>query len=537
MSTILEALSQNININKDKCVFCARCVETCLLDNIRLKIAPCRRGCPLDLNCHGYVQLLARGQDQAALELVRETLPFPGLLGRICHHPCEEVCSRREVDREPVAVRELKRYLADRVDYAKPPEPIRERGGRVAVIGGGPAGAYAACLLRQRGYQVTVYEAGSRLGGMAASAIPAFRLPDRVVAQEFSVLAELGVRVIYNTAVGRDVRLGELIRDHNAVLIATGAGQGKKLNLLGEAAVSVYNALDFLRAARLAADKPRVGARTVVIGGGNTAMDAAQTALRLGAQDVRVFCLEGRREMPAFAWEVAEAEEEGVGIESGWGPARFTVEGGQVKALEFQRCLSVFDDRGRFSPVFAEGETMTAPADTVIVAIGQQADLGFLGGTGLAIANGRLTADPVTMATNLLGVFAAGDVASGPKSVVEALAQGREAAESIHRRLNGLPLAFGRDRLAGCITDYAIDYGQAKPASRAQPDRLLPDQRRHSFQEIAAPLTAAQAQQEASRCLSCGEPWGKYRTCWFCLACEVDCPQEAIDVAVPYLMR
>ncbi len=535
MSTILEALSDNITVDKDKCVFCGKCTEACIVDNIRLKLPPCRKACPIDLNCQGYIQLINRGQTDKALEIIYETMPFAGILGRICHQPCEQVCKRKEVDGQAVAIRELKRFLAENGVFSPPNGPEVENGKSVAVVGGGPAGVMAAYLLRARGFQVTIFEASSRLGGMMAAAIPDFRLPADVLAREMDQLEKIGVNIHYNTKVGKDIIFEDVKRNHDYVIVSAGTPVSKTLNIDGEDLPNVYDALGFLRRAK-GEVKPAVGRRVVVIGGGNTAINAAQTALRLGAESVRVLSLEGRNDLPAFESEVGEALTEGIVLDCGWGPVRFLRKNDQVVAVAFKRCLCVFGKDGQFDPLFADGERMEVTADTVIVAIGQRADTDFLDGTGIENHKGLIVADSVTMQTSLANVFAAGDVVTGPKSVVEALAQGREAAESIMRDFLELPVAYERDRMAGFETEFVVDLTRATPGARVKTQTISLEDRRH-FVEIERTLTKEQAILEAKRCLSCGEPFGKFRMCWSCLACEVECPEEALAIQVPYLLR
>lgn len=535
MSNILTSLSQNIIVDKDKCIFCGKCVDVCIQDNLRLKLAPCRQACPLDLNCQGYAQLIVRGQEEKALEIIGEKLPFPGILGRICHHPCETECNRNDVDGNGVALRLLKKYLADNYELVlKDIEPQKELEEKVAVIGGGPAGLMAAFTLRKKGYQVTIYEAGSRLGGMLSSCIPEYRLPEEVVQRETSLLRKMGVEIIFNIKVGKDISFEEIKDKYNAVVVAMGTQAAKKLGLAGENLRNVYNALDFLRYVRHKVDI-NVGKKVLVIGGGNTAINVAQTAYRLGARDIRVVCLEDCENMPAYKWEVADALEEGIVIDYGWGPKQFINENGQVKGVEFKRCVSVFDKEGMFAPLFSEGETQVFSADTVIVAIGQEVESDF-SFDDLTMERGFVVTNPVTKQTSVANVFAAGDITIGSKSVADAMAQGREAAISVDCLLQDIPLEFDRDPFAACDLDFEVDLSMAELIPRVSASKLAGEDR-ETFRELEQSITKEQALMEAKRCLSCGESYGKFRTCWSCLPCEVECPEKALNVKIPYLMR
>lgn len=530
---LLESLSDNIVIDKDKCTFCGICVERCVLDNLRMKLAPCRQACPLGVNCHGYVQLIARGEEDEGMKLLRQTLPFPGILGRICSQPCEEICYRKNVDGKPLAIRYLKRYLADYIDESEIPLPEKAAQTRknVAIIGSGPAGLTAAYDLGVKGHAITVFDTEQAPGGMLRWAIPEFRLPGSVLDKELDLLRKLGIDFQCGIAIGQDKTIDELKREFQAIVIATGCPKHLRLNIENEDLPGVYHGLPFLREVR-AGNPPRVGKKTIVIGAGNVAVDSAQTALRIGAEEVTMVCLESDEEVPAFPWALESAMSEGVKLECSWGPLKFSSRKGVLNGVEFQRCLQVFDAYGAFQPILDSCELLPLAADTVIVAIGQMSDNALLDKIGLNSEK----VDPLTLQTSDEMIFMAGDVISGPTSVVEAMAKGRQAAESVDRFLKGEHLRYGRAYAGPVETEFEIDTQNASATKRL----IIPQHRpkgKGDFSELEDGIDAKTARQEAKRCLSCGQPFGKYRTCWFCLPCEVDCPHEALWVEIPYLLR
>jgi len=532
----LEGLSDNIVIDKDKCTFCGICVETCILDNLRMKQAPCQNGCPLGVNCQGYIQLIARGEEVKAMEHLREALPFPEILGRVCSQLCEEACYRKTTDGEAVAIRALKRYLCDQLDKTEVPVPELASGTqkRVAVIGSGPAGLMAAHDLLTRGHEVSIFDSEEAPGGMLRWAIPEFRLPRPVLEKEIELLRKMGGVFHCGVTIGKDETLQDLKNRFDAIIIATGCPRHESLDMDEEDLSGLYHGLPFLRDVR-AGKPPKVGKKATVIGGGNTAVDAAQTVLRLGAEDVTIISLESKEEMPAFPWALEEALTEGIRLRNGWGPVRFLPKEGVLNAIDFRRCIRVFDDAGRFNPHFDDTQKISLEADTVIVAIGQTLDTNFLEKIGLP-AERIDQVDPLTLQGPDEMVFLAGDVVDGPSSVVEAMAKGRRAAESVDRFLTGEHLRYGREYAGPVETDFEIDTRKGISGKRAKiPVRGL--RGKEDFQELERGLDKDTARKEAQRCYSCGEPFGKYRTCWFCLPCEVECPHEALWVEVPYLLR
>ena len=531
---MLESLADNIVIDKDKCTFCGICVERCVLDNLRLKLAPCRHACPLGVNCHGYVQSIVRGEEEKGIELLRETLPFPGILGRICSQPCEDQCYRKKMEGEAVSIRLLKRYLSGLEKDIPLPELQPSSGKRTAIIGSGPAGMMAAYDLRVKGHQVTVFDSEAEPGGMLRWAIPEFRLPLDILEKEIGLLTRMGVQFQCGVAIGKNKSLEEIKDEFDALIIATGCSKYEKLNTEGEDAPEIFHGLPFLRDVR-SGTPPEIGNTVIVIGGGNVAVDAAQTALRLGAESVTMVTLESDQDLPAFPWAVESALAEGVKLDCSWGNPTFHFEHGKLKGMDFQKCLQVFDECGCFMPSYDDCQLKTLDADTVIVAIGQNVDTTPFEKAGI-LSNGAFVGDKLTLQSPDEKIFLAGDAISGSSSVVEAMAKGRQAAESADRFLTGEHLRYGREYIGPIETEFDID------TSRGSEDkRVALSVHRCSglsdFKEIDQGFDKETARKEALRCYSCGQPFGKYRTCWFCLPCEVDCPHEALWVEIPYLLR
>lgn len=527
----------NIFIKRDKCYVCGICVDRCILDNLRMYLAPCRQACPIHMNCQGYVRLIAQGREEEAAKEMRKDLPFAGIVGRVCTHPCEDKCERRKEDNQAVHIRALKRYLADHWP-AITHEPVVPKGSgrRVAIVGSGPAGLMAAYELASRGHAVTVFDSASEPGGMLRFGIPAFRLPLEETSKAIRMLEKMNVAFQTGRALGKELDIEKLEREGDAVLLATGGGPAAKLGIPGEDLPGVYQGLHLLRQVR-EGKSPQIGKSALIIGGGNTAVDAALTCRKLGAEEVSIICLEEKGKMPAFPSEIEEALEEGVKIQDCWGPRRILRQDDGRLRLELSRCLRVFDEQGRFCPALDNFCGLSPSAESVVVAIGQSPDFTGLPGEVQVSTKTSPMADPLTLQTRRPKIFAAGDVVFGPQSVIEAMGQGREAAISIDRFLVGETLRWGRAYGDGtCITDYQIDRSGAVVRPRATLTRL-PVQSRDVRTEVEKTLEMKDARAEAERCLNCGRPGEFNQTCWYCLPCEIECPVEALEVRIPYLVR
>ena len=528
----------NIFIHRDKCYVCGICIERCILDNLRMYLAPCRAVCPIHMNCQGYVRLIAQGKGEEAAKEMRQDLPFGGIVGRVCHHPCEESCERKKVDPGAVHIRALKRYLADAFpEITHSPESVPSpTGKKIAVIGSGPAGLMAAYELSRQGHGVTAFEAESEPGGMLRWGIPAFRLPAAEVSKGVGLLGKMGVKFQTGKRLGKDFDLEQLEKEWDAVFLATGGGPGARLHLPGEELEGVHLGLDLLRSARERRPLP-VGKKCMVIGGGNTALDAALICRQLGAEEVTVTCLEERSRMPAFSREIDEAVEEGVKFQNGWGPRKILRQDDGTLRLEISPCRRVFDEKGKFSPLLDDFVGLSAAVDSVIIAVGQRPDPSFLPGDLKNRSNSGIGADPLTLQTARPKIFAGGDSVFGAQSVIGAMAQGREAAISINRLLQGETLRWGRAYGDGVgITDFVID----RTGAIARPRKMLRRveiRARNSAAEAEQALSAEEAREEAERCLNCGRPGEVNQTCWYCLPCEIECPVDALEVRLPYLVR
>ncbi len=489
----------------------------------RIEKSPCKVTCPAGVNVHGYVALIRRGKFAEALQVILDRNPLPMICGRVCNHPCEEACLRGQID-EPVAIDALKRYVADNfLDQVPLPQVAERRPERVAVIGSGPGGLTAAHDLARLGYPVTIFEALSVPGGMLRVGIPAYRLPRDVLEKEISRILSLGVDLKTGVQLGRDFSIEDLKEQgYKAVLLATGAHVSRKLGIEGEDAAGVIHGVDFLRRVNLG-QKVELGRNVAIIGGGNVAIDSARTALRLGRK-VRILYRRGRDEMPANSWEIEEAEEEGIEFQYLSAPTKVITDGGKVVGLECVRMvLGEPDASGRRSPVPVPGSEYRLPVDTLIPAVSQSPSTAYAAGAaGLRLTKwGSLEADPVTLGTSMEGVFTCGDVVLGPATVIEAIAQGHEAAISIDRHLRGQDVQEGRDRPKP-VTITEVAAATAPKASRQKMASRKPDERTGDFDEVNQGFTQEQAMAEASRCLDCA-------ICSECRLCETACAAKAIN--------
>jgi heterodisulfide reductase subunit A-like polyferredoxin len=486
--------------------------------------APCKATCPAHVSIQGYIALINQGKYKEAIELFREEHPFPGVCGRVCHHPCEGVCTRSDYD-EPLAIRELHRFLAD-WEREQGEAPVtgttaEKREEKIAVIGSGPAGLTAAAYLAKRGYAVTIFEKLPVVGGMMAVGIPEYRLPRDILAAEINLIEQMGVEIRTNAAFGKDITFESLKADgYSAVFLGIGLHRGRGLGVENENAEGVLQGVDFLRDAAMGKDVA-VGDEVLVIGGGNVAVDVALTAKRKGAKNVTMVCLEKREEMPAWEHEIQEALESEIKIVNSFGPKSFFIDQNKrFSGIEFKTCTAVFDETGRFSPTYDEAACQAFFGNTLIIAIGQSTNTEGLQEQGVPLTRGGgLDADPVTLQTSLGWVFAGGDALYGPKSVVDAVACGKEAAESIHRYINNMDLT--EDRQKEWIFDKPDVIGEPHK-DRVTVRCLDPAARECNFLEVSYGYNETEARTEAERCLKCG-------ICSECYQCVKACLADAID--------
>ena len=575
----------------DKCVACGRCVEVCPAGAVKLgqklcsktagKVpeyprqelpdivkwgpekwspnyrndnrvethktgtAPCKTACPAHIAVQGYLKLAAQGRYDEALALIKRENPLPAVCGRICNRRCEDACTRGRVD-VAIAIDEVKKFIAQRdLDAATryiPPMVTPTRAGgfdqKVAIIGAGPAGLSCAFYLAEKGYKPVVFEKMPRPGGMLTYGIPSFKLEKDVIEAEVEVIREMGAEFRYGVEVGRDVTLAELREQGFAAFyVAIGCQGGRLPGIDGQDARGTWTAVDFLAkyTDQTAGAAPAMG-RTVVVGGGNVAIDAARVAARTQVPEVTMLCLESAKEMPASNEEVAEAREDGVDIHCGWGPKEvLTNEAGAVRGIVFKRCTRVFGDDGRFAPEYDENDLVTIECDQVVFAIGQSIEWGnLLEGSAVELGRGQgAVADPQTYQTAEPDIFVGGDVYTGPKFAIDAIAAGHEAAVSIHRFVQHGTLTIGRNQRKyvelnkddADLSSYDTAQREAPAAKDAAAAKAAP------FREYAQTLTEEQVRAETARCLGCGASVVDPNKCIGCGLCTTKCAFDAIHLA------
>ena len=573
-------------VDAEKCVACGQCVENCPVNALKLgqKIcssqpvveditttltprdeewaqdkwnpdyrlnrenvvasgtAPCKTNCPAHIGVQGYVKLAAQGKYREALELIKKENPFPAVCGRVCNRRCEDACTRGSID-APIAIDEIKKFIAEQ-DLREETRFIPKKrhdysDKKVAVVGSGPAGLSCAYYLALDGYTVTVFEKERRLGGMLTLGIPSFRLEKDVIDAEIDILCHMGVTFRTGVEVGRDVTLDRLRKEgYDAFYVAVGAQGGRKLNVAGEDSENVLSGIEFLRRIN-AGEAYRLSGKTVIIGGGNVAIDVARTAVRAGAEQTSMYSLESRAIMPASAEEIAEAEEEGIRISNSWGPKRIVAENGRVVAVEFKRCVSVFDENGRFNPKYDEDDCITVAADHVLVTIGQSIEWGGLleGSAAQFNRNGTVQADGFTYQSGEPDVFVGGDCFTGPKFAIDAIAAGKQGAISIHRYVHpGQSLVIGRDRRQYLELDKEhLVIGDYDHTPRQKPEAGGRAQAATgTFRDLRGTLSEEQVKKETARCLGCGVTKVDAYMCVGCGQCTTKCKFDAIHLVRRY---
>lgn len=581
----LSASAYRAHVDHEKCVACGKCVEVCPVGAAKLgqklcrkdgseviypktelpdevkwgpekwnknyrddaKIncyetgtSPCKTACPAHLAVQGYVRMAAEGRYLDALKLIKQDNPLPAVCGAVCNRRCEDRCTRGLID-SPVAIDEIKKFIAAQELKAENryiPECCNEHGDqwgeefRVAVIGAGPAGLSAAYYLREKGYPVTVFEKNAEPGGMLRYGIPSFRLDRRVIDAEIDVIRTMGAEFRFNTEVGRDVTLDQLRKEgYKAFFVAIGMQTGRKAGIPNEELA--VSGVDFLRHSE--ADHGKIlSGKTVVIGGGNVAIDVARTALRAGAESVDLYCLEGPSEMPAAADEVAEAKEEGIVIHNCWGPKEILAEDGKITGIVLKQCTEVFDKNHAFHPIYDETNIVTVPCENVLISIGQAPVWGnLLDGTKVELRrNGTAVADPVTLQTAEPDIFVGGDINHGAKFAIDAIADGREGMVSMHRFVHPGQgdLKLGRDLRNFIELDRDDIQVESYDNAKRQAPGMKPGDAAHSYEDFRLAFTEEQVRKEANRCLKCGATTVDVNRCIGCGLCTTRCEFDAIHL-------
>lgn len=502
--------------------------------------APCKTACPAHIAVQGYLKLAAQGKYKEALQLIKRDNPFPAVCGRICNRRCEDACTRGTID-QAVAIDEVKRFIAQQDLNAEtrfvPEKVIPKVDGefeeKIAIIGGGPAGLSCAYYLAEKGYRPTVFEKEKQPGGMLMHGIPEFRLEKDVIEAEIDVLRALGVEFHCGVEVGRDVTIPELREQgYKGFYVAIGLQSGGRLGVPGEDAEGVKAGIELMREVNLEGKKSLSG-RVVVIGGGNIGADVARTALRCGAEKVSLYCLEDYDSMPMGVEDRTECEEDGIEIHAGWGQTEILAENGKCSGIRFRKCLSVRNAEGRFAPTFDDNTTEEVPCDMVLYCIGQKVDWkGLLTGTAVELnPNGTAKADPVTYQTAEPGLFVGGDVYTGQKFAIDAIAAGKQGAVSLHRWVQDATLTIGRDKREFIELDKnnllleEASYDNT-PRQRIGYNETL----RKTFKDGRVAFTEEQVKAETARCLGCGASVVDPNKCIGCGICTTRCAFDAIHL-------
>ncbi len=579
----MSASAYRAHVDKKKCVACGKCVEVCPVGAAKLgqklclkdgssltypktelpdaqkwgpdkwnknfredaKInvydsgtAPCKTACPVHLSVQGYINMVKDGRYMDALKLIKQDNPFPAICGAVCNKRCEDRCTRGTID-QPVAIDEIKKFIAAqelKEENRYIPNCYNDVGEqwddyKIAIIGAGPAGLSAAFFLRKQGYPVTVFEKEEKPGGMLRYGIPNFRLEKSVIDAEIDVIKAMGAEIRCGVEIGKDLTIQDL-RDqgYKAIYLAIGLQAGRKANIPNEE--YAMSGVDFLRQANKEMGKLLSG-KTIVIGGGNVAIDVARTALRAGATEVEMYCLEGPDEMPAARDEIEEATKEGVTIKNCWGPKEILVKDGKICGLVLKQCVQVYNKEGRFDPIYDENELKTVECDHVLLSIGQAAVWGdLLKGTKVQTRNGNtVIADKVTCQTDEADIFAGGDVFGGARFAIDAIADGREGFVSINRFVHyGQSLTIGRDLREFKELDRDDISIESYDNAKRQVPGMKPGIAADTYEDLRLALSEEQVKAEASRCLECGATYVDTNRCIGCGLCTTRCEFDAIHL-------
>ena len=573
-------------VDKTKCVACGKCVESCPAGAVKLGqklcdkegceirypkmplpteqpwgehmwsvnyrdtnrincydtgTAPCKTACPAHIAVQGYLQLAKEGRYEEALALIKKDNPLPAVCGRVCNKRCEDACTRGTID-EAVAIDDVKRFIAERDLKAETryvPKPIIPslRGGfdeKIAIIGSGPAGLSCAYYLALTGYKPTVFEKNEEPGGMLRYGIPSYKLEKDLLKAEIDIIKEMGVEIRCGVEVGRDITIDQLREQgYKGFYVAIGAQKGRKPGIENEDADGVYTAVDFLKKAG-AEEGFAFEGDVVVVGGGNVAIDAARVSSRCTEHGISMYCLEQKEQMPASKDEIAEALAENVSLNCGWGPKEILVEDGHVTGIVFKKCLRVQDENGRFAPEYDENDTVSVPCRHIIFSVGQAIDWGhMLDGMHVELRpNGTAIANRLTYQTSVPDIFVGGDVYTGPKFAIDAIAAGREGAVSLHRYVHEhCTLTIGRNRRDFIELDKDNIRVDAYDSSRRQiPEKPEEKDQAATFRDLSFTLTEEQVKKETSRCLSCGASVVDPNKCIGCGVCTTKCVFDAIHL-------